>query len=79
TLLHPEISLILMDLRLPFMDGYRVVREIRKQNHDIPIVATTASSMANEEQRSLDAGCNAFITKPLDSDELYKTIRRYIR
>lgn len=79
TLLHPEINLILMDLRLPFMDGFAVAREIRKQNHDIPIVTTTASSMADEEQQSLDAGCNAFITKPLDPDELYKTIRRYIR
>jgi CheY-like chemotaxis protein len=78
-LLHPEINLMLLDLRLPFMDGFAVASAIRKQNHDIPIVTTTASSMADEEQRSLDAGCNAFIAKPLDPDELYKTLLRYIR
>jgi CheY-like chemotaxis protein len=78
-LLHPEINLMILDLRLPFMDGFAVASAIRKQNHDIPIVTTTASSMADEEQRSLDAGCNAFIAKPLDPDELYKVICRHIR
>lgn len=73
---NSEIDLILMDLKMPEMDGFTAVRLIREANIRIPIIAQTAYS--DERQRAIDAGCNAFITKPFDKMGLLKMIFAYI-
>jgi PAS domain S-box-containing protein len=75
---NPEINLILMDVRMPVMDGYKATIEIRKFNPEIPIIALTAHAFMEDKARSIAAGCNNFITKPIDQKKLLKMIDHYL-
>jgi PAS domain S-box-containing protein len=74
-----KFNLILMDIRMPVMNGLIATKEIRKSMPDITIIAQTA--YANEEDKKLCiiAGCNDYISKPIDKSQLLKTIRKYIK
>jgi PAS domain S-box-containing protein len=63
---NPDIVLILMDIMMPVMDGIDATRQIRAINRDVPIIAITAFKMEGDEARILDAGCDYFMTKPID-------------
>lgn len=67
---HPD--LILLDLRMPLMDGFEAARHIRKIQdlENIPIIAISASAYEEIRQKSFQSGCNLFLTKPIDLDEL---------
>ncbi len=73
------IDIILMDIRMPVMDGYEATESIRKFNKTIPIIAQTAYALKGERERSLAAGCDAYISKPIDPKELLETIIRFIK
>ncbi|BDX37947.1 histidine kinase [Tenuifilaceae bacterium CYCD] len=77
--INKNINLIIMDIQLPFMDGVEATKIIRKVNETVPIIAQSANSLNEENQTYIDAGCNAFITKPIDPDELFNYINRYIQ
>jgi len=68
----PRIDLVLMDIMMPEMDGYEAMAEIRKQERfkDLPIIALTAKAMQEDRQKCLDAGANAYMSKPVNIDEL---------
>ena len=70
-------DIILMDIHLPGIDGYAMTEQLRKQKElaDIPIIALTANVSNDDEQKSFDAGCNGFIQKPINVDELPNQIR----
>lgn len=72
---------ILMDCQMPIMDGYTATREIRKNSawQDIPILAMTANAMAGEREKVLEAGMNEHIAKPLNTNELYATLAKWIK
>ncbi|MBO4217265.1 MAG: response regulator [Clostridia bacterium] len=74
---------ILMDLRMPVMDGLTATREIRKCNRadagTVPIIALTANAFESDVKQSFDAGMNAHLAKPADSDALYSTLRKLIK
>jgi signal transduction histidine kinase len=72
-------DVILMDLKMPVLDGIEATRRIRKINADVPIIAQTAFVMAEEKTESLQAGCNHFLTKPLDRTILMEIIDSYFR
>ena len=75
---RPE--LILMDLSLPVMDGWEATRHI-KANDDlrlIPVIALTAHAMKGDEEKALAAGCEDYLVKPLDEDELIAKIQKYL-
>lgn len=73
---------VLMDLRMPVMDGLTSAREMRASKHpdaaDVPIIALTANAFENDVRHVLEAGMNAHLTKPADSQLLYSTLKKYI-
>lgn len=80
-LLNKELpDLVLLDISLPVMDGYGVIEKIRQKESiaSIPVIAVTAKAMVNDKERILQAGCNDYVSKPIDDEELKATIRKYI-
>lgn len=75
---NQNIDLILMDIKMPVMDGYQATRNIRKINDTIPIVALTAYTMLTDRKKALQAGCNDHITKPVKPDRLINVISKYL-
>lgn len=73
-------DLILMDLQLPGMDGFTLTALIRAQPGfaDMPIVAITAYAMNGDEARALEAGCNGYLTKPINTRTFVETVTRFI-
>lgn len=71
-------DLILMDLQMPIMDGIDATKRIRRTDKDIPIIAMTARTMADEKQDCLRAGMNDHIAKPIDVDILFTTLTRWL-
>ncbi len=74
-------SLILMDLSLPLLDGLAATRRIRAYSglRDVPIVAVSAHDTSDFHAEALAAGCNDYVTKPIDFDQLEELLRRLIR
>ena len=70
-------NLILMDIQMPVLDGYSASEEIRKIDKDIPIIAITASAMKEDINRSIKAGMNDHLNKPIDVKKLYEILLRY--
>jgi len=70
-------DLILMDLQMPLMSGYKAAKIIRERDKDIPIVALTAAAMIEDKQKAIDAGMNDHLGKPIDMSELYKTVAKF--
>jgi CheY-like chemotaxis protein len=73
-------DLILMDIQLPGIDGLELTRQLKAlpTTKDIRIVALTAYAMKGDEQKARDAGCDGYITKPIDTRTLSDTIARYL-
>ena len=77
---NESIDLILMDINMPDMDGYTLTAKIKKMDKykNIPIVAVTANVMRGDREKSLEAGCDGYIQKPIDIDTLAQQIERFI-
>ncbi len=74
---NPTIDLILMDIKMPEMDGCEVTRKIRETNATVPIIAQTAYALDEERGKSIESGCNAYITKPIDKQILLNLINSF--
>ncbi len=72
-------NLILMDIQMPVLDGYGAAEEIRKIDKEIPIIAITASAMKEDIEKSMAAGMNDHLNKPIDVNQLYALLLRYCR
>lgn len=72
---------VLMDCQMPVMDGYEATRSIRAIEHlkQLPIIAMTANALPEDRKKCLDAGMNDYVAKPIDPDELYVTLARWLR
>lgn len=73
---HPDIDLILMDIKMPGISGLDATREIRTFNQDVIIIAQTAYALADDKENSLKAGCNDYISKPINKDEMLDKIEK---
>jgi PAS domain S-box-containing protein len=71
---HPDIDLALMDMKIPIMDGYEATRLIRNFNKDVMIIAQTAYGLSGDKEKAIEAGCNEYLTKPINRGMLTKII-----
>ena len=73
-------DLILMDLGLPVMDGWEATQKIKaiSELKLIPIIAVTSHAMVGDEKRAREAGCDDYLSKPIDEDELMRKIKKFI-
>ena len=74
---NPDIDLILMDIQMPQMNGYEATKEIRKFNKEVIILAQTAFALEGDKEKTIEAGCNGYISKPIKKEELSRLIRHY--
>ena len=72
------IDLVLMDIKMPVVDGYMAFKEIRQKFPDLPVIAQTAYAMQEEKAKLLDAGFNAYLPKPINSAELIEVITKFL-
>jgi len=74
---RPDIDLILMDIQMPDINGYEATRQIRQFNKDIVIIAQTAFGLMGDREKAITAGCNDYIAKPINKNELLTLIKKY--
>ena len=74
-------DIILMDIQLPGIDGITLIKQIKGDitTKDIPIIAVTAYAMKGDEQKILETGCDAYVSKPINTQELPLIVEKYIK
>ena len=73
-----QFDLVLMDIKMPVMDGLTATKEIRKFNQDIPVIALTANAFDSDRSLADEAGCNDFLAKPVSSESCLKSIKKFL-
>lgn len=71
-------DLILMDIKMPIMDGLEATREIRRMDTETPIIALTANAFDSDRQKAKEAGCNSYMAKPIVAAELLTLMQEYL-
>jgi signal transduction histidine kinase/CheY-like chemotaxis protein len=75
---NPDISLVLMDIQMPIMNGYEATQEIKKINPTLPVVAQTAYAMAEDRAKGFRAGCNGYLSKPIKPEDLLNVLKQFL-
>ncbi|MBO9658154.1 MAG: response regulator [Chitinophagaceae bacterium] len=75
-----DIGIVLLDMMMPEMDGYQAISVIRAHDdlRSLPLVAVTAQAMKGDQEKCIEAGADAYISKPIDVELLLKTLNRYL-
>jgi len=74
---NPDIDLVLMDIKMPGMDGYEATRQIRQFNKEVVIIAQTAFALTGDREMAMKVGCNDYIPKPIRRDKLAEVMKKY--
>lgn len=75
---NPHINLVLMDIRMPILNGYEATKKIREFNKEVPIIAQTAFAMIPEQKTILESGFTDFLSKPVEEEKLFGLIKKYM-
>jgi CheY-like chemotaxis protein len=75
---NPDLDLVLMDIKMPGMDGHEATRQIRQFNKDVIIIAQTAYGFSDDREKAIEAGCNDYISKPINMTSLFELIKKHI-
>ena len=75
---NPQINLVLMDIRMPVLNGYEANKQIREFNKDVPIIAQTAFAMIPEQKIIIESGFTDFLSKPVEEEKLFGLIKKYM-
>ncbi|MBI9052775.1 MAG: response regulator [Bacteroidales bacterium] len=75
---HSNIQLVLMDIRMPILNGYDATKKIREFNADVPIIAQTAFALIPEQKAIIESGFTDFLSKPVEEEKLFGIIRKYM-
>ena len=75
---NPDLDLVLMDIRMPQMDGNEAARQVRQFNRDLIIIAQSANAFSGDFEMAIEAGCNDYISKPIDKTILYELINKHV-
>ncbi len=75
---HPEINLVLMDIQMPVMNGYDASKLIKQKRPDLPIIAQSAFTSKEDKEKAIEAGCEGFLTKPINHTELLDLIKKLL-
>ena len=73
-----NFDIVLMDIKMPVMDGMEATRLIKEKHPDLPIIALTANAFDSDRQMAFEAGCDEFLPKPISSDVCLKTIAKFL-
>jgi len=73
-----DIDLVLMDMKMGVMDGYEATRHIRAFNNQVVIIAQTAFTLSGDKEKALEVGCNDYISKPINRNQLLNLIKTYL-
>lgn len=76
--LSEKPDLVLMDIKMPVMDGLEATRKIKAEQPDLPIVVLTANAFDSDRQLAFEAGCDNFLAKPVNAELCIKTIQKYL-
>lgn len=76
---NADIDVILMDIQLPDLNGYDATRQIREFNKEVIIISQTAYALDGDHEKSIEAGCNGYISKPIDKIELLSLIQKHLK
>ncbi|RHI01620.1 response regulator [Bacteroides sp. AM16-24] len=74
---NKHFDLVLMDMKMPMMDGLAATAEIRKFDTEVPIIALTAHAFDTDQQAALEAGCNEYLVKPFNKARLMEVVKKY--
>ena len=74
---NPDLDLVLMDIKMPYLDGYEATRQIRQFNKVVIIFAQTAFALSGDKEEAIEAGCNDYISKPFGQYLLYTLMKKY--
>lgn len=77
--IYDHIDIVLMDLNLPEMDGYEATKQIKSIKPGLPVIIQTANTFNDEDEKCRDAGCDGFVTKPIDLAILFNIINRCLK
>lgn len=76
---HPDIDFVLMDIKMPELNGYEATKQIREFNKNLLIFAQTAYALPGDREKAIGAGCNDYISKPYSQSELTGLIDKYFK
>lgn len=76
---NPDIDLILMDIKMPDLNGHDATKQIRQFNEKVVIFAQTAFAQSGDKEKAIEAGCNDYIAKPVRKVELMELLQRYFK